>query len=240
MLGEIHVQAESGQIAENVLLSGNPARTRYIAETFFDAPEKVTDKRGLVGFTGTHEGTPVTVQTTGIGAPSAAIVVEELVRLGARNLLRVGSCGGYHPKMRLGDLVVATAALPLVGVVGQLSGVTPTAPAASAELLAAAMRAAEEAGVRHFAGPVVSTDLFYDPDPAPQNTWYPRGAIAVEMEAAAVFTLAAMRGASAGCLLMVDTLWRQDGPSHIEGKGEREATDRMMRVALGALCSLVR
>jgi len=229
------VRAAPGQIAENVLLPGNPARARHVAEAFLDDPQKVTDKRGLVGFTGTHEGMPVTVQTTGIGAPSAAIVVEELVRLGARNLLRVGSCGGYHPEMRLGDLVIATAAVPLVGVVGQLSGGTPTAPVAHADLLVAAKSSAEGAGVRHFAGPVVSTDLFYDPDPAPHKTWYPRGAIAVEMEAAAVFALAAMRNARAGCLLMVDTLWHGDEPSRIGEAEEREATDRMIGVALEAL-----
>jgi uridine phosphorylase len=87
---------------------------------FLDGPERVTDKRGPAGFIGTHEGTSATIQTTGVGAPSAVIVVEGLVRLGARNIPRVGSCGGYHPGMRDGDLVIATAAVPLVGVVGQL------------------------------------------------------------------------------------------------------------------------
>lgn len=237
-MGEIHVQASPEEIAENVLLPGNPARARYVAEEFLEQPRKVTDKRALIGFTGSHAGLPLTVQTTGIGAPGAAIVVEELIRLGARNILRVGSCGGYHPDMRLGDLVVATGAVPLVGVVGQLAGGAPYAPVADADLLVAAKRSAEEAGVRHFAGPVVSTDLFYDPDPTPQETWYPRGVIAVEMEAAAVFTLAALRGVRAGCLLMVDTLWRQDEPSHISASDEREATDRMIEVALKTLHAL--
>ncbi len=232
------MQAEPEEIAENVLLPGNPARARYVAEAFFEGARKVTDKRSLVGFTGTSEGMPVTVQTTGIGAPSAAIIVEELIRLGAKNILRVGSCGGYHPDMRFGDLVIATAAVPMVGVVGQLTGGRPHAPTSHPDLLVAARRSAEEMSVRHFSGPVVSTDLFYDPDPRPQETWRSTGAIAVEMEAAAVFTLAAMRGIRAGCLLMVDTLWRQDEHSSISEAEEEHATDRMIGIALDALRSL--
>lgn len=235
---QIHVRAEPEEIAANVLLPGNPARARYVADTFLEGAEKVTDKRGLVGFTGIQRGMPVTVQTTGIGAPSAAIVVEELIRLGAKNILRVGSCGGYHPRMALGDLVIAASAVPLTGVVNLLAEGVPSAPAPDAEMLLAAKRSAEELGVEHFAGPVVSTDLFYDPDPRPQETWHRRGVVAVEMEAAAVFALAAMRGIKAGCLLMVDTLWRQDEPASIGEAEEHEATDRMTEVALRALHSL--
>ncbi len=111
----VHVRAEPGDLAESVLLPGDPRRARYIAENFFDDARLVTEERGLLGYTGTHDGEPVSVQTTGMGCPSTAIVTDELIQLGAKNLLRVGTCGGYHPEMKLGDLVIATAATPRTG-----------------------------------------------------------------------------------------------------------------------------
>src|SRR3712207_9403398 len=105
----VHVRAETGDFAESVLLPGDPLRARYIAETFFEDTKLVTEERGMLGFTGTYKGKPVSVQSTGMGCPSASIVTEEVVQLGAKNLLRVGTCGGYDADLRLGDLIVATA-----------------------------------------------------------------------------------------------------------------------------------
>src|SRR5215204_7287788 len=107
----IHIRAEPGDYAEACLLPGDPLRAKYIAETFFDDPVQRNAERGMLGYTGTFEGRSVSVQSTGMGCPSAAIVVEELVQLGVKRLLRVGTCGGLQPDMSLGDLVVAVTAI---------------------------------------------------------------------------------------------------------------------------------
>src|ERR671917_1633279 len=116
-MSPVHVRAEPGELAQSVLLPGDPRRAKYIAENFFEDAKLVTEERGMLGYTGAYKGAPVSVQATGMGCPSAAIVTEELVQLGAKNLLRVGTCGSYHPEMKLGDLVVATAAAPQDGTV---------------------------------------------------------------------------------------------------------------------------
>ena len=103
----IHLRAEPGDYAEACLLPGDPLRAKYIAETFFSEPRQVNGERGMLGFTGTFEGRPVSVQASGMGCPSAAIVIEELAMLGVKRIVRVGTCGGLQPDMRLGDLIVA-------------------------------------------------------------------------------------------------------------------------------------
>src|SRR4028119_1848345 len=165
----IHVRAEPGEIAENVLLPGDPRRARYIAENFFEDARLVTEERGMLGYTGIYKGRPVSVQTTGMGCPSAAIVTEELIRLGAKNLLRVGTCGGYHPEMKLGDLVIATAATPADGTVSTITRGVPYAPAAHFDLVHAAYHAADAAGRRTVVGPIVSSDLLHDPTEGPED-----------------------------------------------------------------------
>ncbi len=124
-MSPVHVRAEPGDIAESLLLPGDPRRATYIAENFFDDARLVTKERGMLGYTGTYRGGPVSVQTTGMGCPSASIVTSELIQLGAKNLLRVGTCGGYHREMRLGDLVVATAAVPQDGTVSSITQGVP-------------------------------------------------------------------------------------------------------------------
>src|ERR671939_336685 len=108
----IHVRAGPGDYAEACLLPGDPLRAQYIAETYLDDPVERNSERGLLGYTGRFEGRPVSVQATGMGCPSAAIVVEELVQLGVKLFLLVGTCGGLQPDMTLGDLVVALTAIP--------------------------------------------------------------------------------------------------------------------------------
>src|SRR5919204_5000342 len=107
----IHVRAEPGDYAEAVLLPGDPLRAKYIAETYLDDVAQTNVERGMLGFRGAWEGKPVSVQATGMGCPSAAIVIEELVQLGVKRLLRVGTCGGLQSDMSLGDLVVAISAV---------------------------------------------------------------------------------------------------------------------------------
>jgi DeoD family purine-nucleoside phosphorylase len=231
------VRAEPGDFAESVLLPGDPRRATYIAENFFEEAKLVTEERGMLGYTGTYKGEPVSVQATGMGCPSAAIVTEELIELGARNLVRVGTCGGYHRDLRLGDLIIATAATPQDGTVSSITRGTPYAPAAHFDIVHAAHHAAESAGRRTFVGPIVSSDLFYDPQEDPATYWSRLGVLAVEMEAAVIFTLSAMRGVRAGCLLTVsDTIGME--VVRISDEGLQRAVDNMMALALDTLHAL--
>src|SRR3954463_3480476 len=108
----IHLRAEPGAYAPAVLCPGDPRRAEYIASTFFENARLVNEERGLLGFTGTFDGTPISVQTSGMGCPSAAIVYEELIQLGATRLIRVGTCGALQPEMAMADLVIAMGATP--------------------------------------------------------------------------------------------------------------------------------
>jgi DeoD family purine-nucleoside phosphorylase len=234
----VHVRAEPGELAQSVLLPGDPRRAKYIAENFFEDAKLMTEERGMLGYTGTYKGEPVSVQATGMGCPSAAIVTEELVQLGARNLLRVGTCGGYSRDLRLGDLIVATAATPQDGTVSSLTRGVPYAPAAHFDVVHAAHHAAQRAGTRTFTGPIVSSDLFYDPEEDPASLWGDLGVLAVEMEAAAIFTIAAMRGVRAGCLLTVSDTIGTEGIERIEDSALRGAVDNMMGLALDTLNAL--
>lgn len=236
-MSPVHIRAEPGDFAENVLLPGDPRRARYVAENFFDEAEVVTEERGMLGYTGTYNGEPVSVQTTGMGCPSASIVAEELIQLGAKNLLRVGTAGSYGEDMQLGDLVIATAATPQDGTVSNLTQGTPYSPVAHFDVVHAAYHAAENAGRRTFLGPIVSSDLFYDPEENPREKWSRLGILAVEMEAAAIFTVAAMHGVRAGCLLTVsDTVGEEI--VRISDEELKNAVDNMMTLALDTLAAL--
>ncbi len=236
-MSPVHVRAEPGDFAESVLLPGDPRRANYIAENFFEDARLVTEERGMLGYTGSYKGRPVSVQATGMGCPSAAIVTEELIQLGARNLLRIGTCGGYSRELRLGDLVIATAATPNDGTVSSITRGMPYAPAAHFDVIHAAHHAAESAGRRASVGPIVSSDLFYDPEEEPARLWGGLGVLAVEMEAAAVFTLSAMHGVRAGCLLTVsDTIGEEI--VRISDEELKNAVDNMVALALEALNTL--
>jgi DeoD family purine-nucleoside phosphorylase len=236
-MSPIHVRAEPGDFAESVLLPGDPLRAKYIAENFFEDAKLVTEERGMLGYTGSYKGKPVSVQATGMGCPSASIVAEEVIQLGAKNLLRVGTCGGYSEELRLGDLIVATSATPNDGTVSSLTRGVPYAPAAHFDVVHAAYHAGESAGRRTFVGPIVSSDLFYDPVEDPAGLWNHLGVLAVEMEASAIFTIAAMRGVRAGCLLTVsDTIGAET--VRISDEELRGAVDNMMKLALDTLNAL--
>lgn len=237
-MSPVHVRAEPGDFAESVLLPGDPRRAKYIADNFFDDARLVTEERGMLGYTGTYKGEPVSVQTTGMGCPSASIVTEELIQLGVKNLLRVGTCGGYHQDLQLGDLIVATAATPQDGTVSSITQGVPYAPAAHFDLVHAAHHAAESAGRRTFMGPIVSSDLFYDPEEDPAQMWSNLGVLAVEMEAAAIFTIAAMHGVKAGCLLTVSDTIGREAVVRIEDSALKDAVDNMMALALDTLNAL--
>ena len=198
----IHLRAEPGDYAEACLLPGDPLRAQYIAETFFEDAREVNRERGMLGFTGIFRGRPVSVQASGMGCPSAAIVIEELGMLGVKRILRVGTCGGLQPDMALGDLIVAISAIPADSTATHLVP-EPHTPTADWQLVHGAVHAAKELGKPVRVGPIVSSDLFYNPDDGQYARWSARGILAVEMEAAVLFTLGALKGIQAGCLLTV-------------------------------------
>jgi 5'-methylthioadenosine phosphorylase/purine-nucleoside phosphorylase len=230
----IHIRAEPGDYAEACLLPGDPLRAQYIAETYFDKAVQKNSERGMLGYTGEFEGRPVSVQATGMGCPSAAIVVEELVQLGVKRLLRVGTCGGLQPDLSLGDLIVAVSAVPADATARHLVA-EPHTPTSDWELVHSAVHFAKQFEQPLRVGPIVSSDLFYNPDDGQYERWSSRGVLAVEMEAAVLFTLGALRGVQAGCLLTVSDVVVEGAFTRITDEELRAAVDRMTRIALATV-----
>ena len=231
----VHTRADVGDVAPVVLLPGDPLRAQRVAEQFDDV-QCYNEFRGLLGYSGTYQGKRVSVQTTGMGAPSAAIVVEELAMLGAKTVIRIGTCGGSGADVHPSDLVIATAACPLDGTTRQYLGGHAYAPAASFEVVRALVDAAAAADVRHHVGLIATEDALYSVTPGWSEKWAARGVLAQEMEASAVFTVAALRGLQAGCILVA---------SNSAGQHERSADDellpaidKMIGVALEAAVAL--
>jgi DeoD family purine-nucleoside phosphorylase len=228
----IHVRAEPGEYAEACLLPGDPLRAKYIAETYLDNPVQRNSERGMLGYTGEWEGKPVSVQATGMGCPSAAIVVEELIQLGVKKLIRVGTCGGLQPDLQLGDLIVALTAVPADATAQHYVGNEPHCPTADWELVHGAVHHAKELGQAMRVGPIVSSDVFYNPDGGQYERWSDRGVLAVEMEAAILFTIGALKKVQAGCLLTVSDVVVEGEFKRISDEDLRAAVDRMTRVGL--------
>jgi DeoD family purine-nucleoside phosphorylase len=219
---QIHLHAEPADYAPTVLLPGDPNRARRIAERFdggLERSRRVTAHRGLLGYTGTVDGVPVSVQTTMMGTPTTTIVMEELLNLGVTTFIRVGTCGGFG-SLEIGDVVVAQAAASATGIGAVFGSGEPTAPTAHIEVVEALAMASRANGLRTHIGPVVTSDVFYDPHPDGVVRWGRRGYLAVEMESAAVFLLAMRergkgRDVRAGTILTVSDVIRD--PSLVEG-----------------------
>jgi DeoD family purine-nucleoside phosphorylase len=224
----IHLRP-TADLAERVLLPGDPGRALLLAQALLETPLMFNHNRGLWGYTGrAADGELLTIQSTGMGGPSAAIVVEELVGLGAKRLLRVGTCGARVPELSLGSLVVSQRALARDGTSRALGAGDNVSPdrALTDALVAAAPAAAT--------GTTVTTDLFYDPDEGRHAEWTAAGAIAVEMEAAAVFAVAARHGVRAACLLAVsDTL--VGGRTRLDDEALARAGQELGKVGAAAL-----
>jgi purine-nucleoside phosphorylase len=233
----IHIRAEPGDYAEAVLLPGDPLRARYIAETYLEGAEERNAERGLLGYTGTFEGRPVSVQGTGMGCPGATIVFEELIQLGCKRLIRVGTCGGLQPDHALGDLIVALTAVPADSTSVHLVGNEPHCPTASWSLVHEAVHLAKHRGEELHVGPIVSSDLFYNPDDGQYERWSKRGILGVEMESSALFTVGALRGVEAASLLTVSDIVVGGEFTRIGDDELRAAVDRMTRLALAVAVS---
>lgn len=187
-----HNEAARGDYAETVLLPGDPLRAKWIAETFFDKPKLVNSVRNCLGYTGTWKGKPVSVQATGMGQPSLAIYVHELLDIyGVKNLIRVGTCGGLNAKVKVRDVIIAMTAATDSAM---NDGFAPYhyAPHADYDLLEKSVSLSRERGYTTHVGSIVSSDTFYVPDGAKSyGALLDHGILAVEMEAAALYTLAA-------------------------------------------------
>src|ERR671918_1641349 len=228
----IHIRAEPGEYPEACLLPGDPLRAKYIAETYFDDVVQRNSERGLLGYSGTWEGKAVSVQGTGMGCPGATIVFEELVQLGVKKLLRVGTCGGLQPDHALADMIVALSAVPADATASHLVANEPHCPTASWELIHEAVHVAKSTQETPRLGPIVPSDLFYNPDQGQYERWSKRGILAVEMEAAALFTVTALRGVHGGCLLTVSDIVVEGEFVRIFDEELRAAVDRLTRIAL--------
>jgi DeoD family purine-nucleoside phosphorylase len=220
----VHIHPTAA-LAPRALLPGDPGRALALAQLLLTEPKMFNHNRGLWGYTGTAaDGEPLTIQSTGMGGPSAAIIMEELCDLGLRRAIRVGTCGAIDDELALGDLIVAEAALAADGTSRALgAGERVTADRG----LVAALRAAAGDGAR--TGAVATSDLFYERDPDRIAGWSDAGALAVEMEAATLLRVAELRGVRAGCALVVSDVFE-------DGERRRIDTDALVLAAerLGA------
>lgn len=222
--GPIHLKPQTG-LAERVLLPGDPHRALAVAQALLERPLMFNHHRGLWGYSGTAaDGEALTIQSTGMGGPSAAIVVTELAGLGARRLVRIGTCGALDPALRLGDLIAASEAIAADG---------------ASRALGAGERVAADPGMTaaipcEARGPVVSTDLFYDDRDGLEDGWRAAGALAVEMEAATVLRLAETLDLTAACVLLVSDVL---GPprERIGADALEAAAQRLGEAGLAAL-----
>jgi uridine phosphorylase len=224
----IHLRP-TAPLAERVLLPGDPGRALALAQALLAEPRMFNHHRGLWGYTGlAADGEPLTIQATGMGGPSAAIVLEELISLGARSAIRLGTCGALAPELALGELIVAREAICADGASRAL-GAGERVDADGA-LTAALLREAPTAS----AGTIVSVDLFYEVDG--HGAGHSHDALAVEMEAAALFAVGARHELPVGCLLTVSDTFGPDGQRRRIGDQELlAAAERMGAAAIAAL-----
>ncbi len=200
----IHIGAAPGDIAETVLMPGDPMRAKWAAERFLEAPRQVNAVRGMLGFTGTWRGNPVTIHGSGMGMASLSIYANELMRdLGAKTLIRIGSTGAMQPHVAVRDVILAMTASSVGTPSSTIFRELNYAPCADWGLMRAAVAATEARGVPHHVGGIYSSDTFYDERPDLNEQMTRHGILAVEMETAEMYTLAARHGARALSVLTV-------------------------------------
>ena len=201
----VHIGAGPGDIAERVLLPGDPMRAKWIAETYLDDPKCYTEVRGMLGFTGTWKGVRVSVQGSGMGMPSASIYTHELINdYGVRSVIRIGSCGAITDDLNLGDVIAAIGSATDSNMNRfRFDGLIDYAPVADFSLLRTAVGVAEQRGIAIRVGPILAADAFYTDRPDLYDTLAEYGVLAVEMESAAIYTIAARYRAKALTILTV-------------------------------------
>ncbi|NRD23838.1 purine-nucleoside phosphorylase [Winogradskyella litoriviva] len=227
----VHIEAKKGDIAETILLPGDPLRAKWIAETFFENPKCFNKVRGMLGYTGTYNGKRISTMGTGMGVPSISIYANELItEYGVKNLIRVGSAGSYQKHVKIRDVVLAMAASSNSGVNELRFGGANYAPTANFELFLKAVEAARDKNIPIKAGNVFSSDTFYEDDKEAFKLWSKFGVLCVEMEAAGLYTVAAKHKVNALAILTIsDSLVTGERTT----SKERETTFKsMIEVAL--------
>jgi len=229
----IHIGANAGDIAETVLLPGDPYRAKWAAENFLDDAKLVNETRGMLGFTGTWNGNPVTIQGSGMGMASLSIYVNELIRdFGAKTLIRIGSAGGMQEHVNLRDVVIAMTATTVANPSRTIFKELGYAPSADFGLLHKAFHAAQKMDVATHVGGIYSSDTFYDERPDLNEQMTRHGILCVEMETAELYTLAARYGVRALSVLTIS--------DHLQTKVELPSDQRersfgdMVEIALQA------
>jgi len=227
-----HIGAKEGEIAETILLPGDPLRAKFIADHFLEGAVSFNSTRNMLGFTGSYHGKRVSVMGTGMGCPSIGIYSYELIHFyGCRNLIRVGTAGALRPEVKVRDLVFGMGACTTSNYVRQFRLPGDYSCICSFGLLEKAVKAAKDKGLTYHVGNVLSSDMFYNPELPPAGTgWDRMGVLAVEMEAAALYSNAAYAGANALCILTVSDSMITGEVTTAE---ERQTTfTNMMEVAL--------
>ena len=228
-----HIGARYGEIAETVIMAGDPLRAKFMAEQYLEVPQQFNNVRGMLGFTGTWEGKRVSVMGHGMGIPSIGIYTYELFHFyGVQTIIRVGSAGAYDPDLKLGDLVLAMGACTDSSYGNQYELPGTFAPIADFGLLRAAADSCERLGLRYKVGNVLSSDVFYSANPKTEN-WRRMGVLCVEMEASALYMNAAYAGKRA---LVINTISDHVITGEVTTSEQRRTTfTNMMEVALTLL-----
>ena len=227
----VHIAAKNGEIADTVLLPGDPKRAKWIAENFLENAVCYTDIRGMLGFTGTYKGKRISVQGTGMGIPSMSIYITELMKdYGVKTLIRVGSAGSYQEDVKIRDIVVALSTSTDSNINNRRFKGASFAPTVNFDLLSKVLKTAEEKNIKIKAGNILTSDEFYNDDPSYFKKWAEFGVLAVEMETAALYTLASKYKAKALSILTIsDSLVSPE----ITSSEEREKTfNEMVELAL--------
>ncbi|WP_417600735.1 purine-nucleoside phosphorylase [Pararhodobacter oceanensis] len=229
----VHIGAKSGDIAPTVLMPGDPYRARWAAETFLDNPICINEVRGMLGFTGTWRGNPVTIHGSGMGMASFSIYANELIRdYGAKTLIRIGSAGAMQPQVKIRDVVLAMSATTLTSPSRGIFRDLNFAPCADYGLLSAAHAAAEAKGIPTHVGGIYSSDVFYDERPDLNEIMTRHGILCVEMEAAELYNLCHRHGVRGLAVLTIS--------DHLQTKEALPSEDRersfgdMVEIALHA------
>ena len=227
----VHIAAKNGEIADSVLLPGDPKRAKWIAENFLENAVCYTDIRGMLGFIGTYKGKRISVQGTGMGIPSMSIYITELMKdYGVKTLIRVGSAGSYQEDVKIRDIVVALSTSTDSNINNRRFKGASFAPTVNFDLLSKVLKTAEEKNIKIKAGNILTSDEFYNDDPSYFKKWAEFGVLAVEMETAALYTLASKYKAKALSILTIsDSLVSPE----ITSSEEREKTfNEMIELAL--------
>ena len=199
-----HIGAIKGQIAEKVIMAGDPLRAKFMAETFLENPVQYNSVRGMLGYTGTYKGKRVSVQGHGMGIPSIGIYTYELFNFyGVKSIIRTGSAGAYDPTLKLGDVVIGMGACTDSNYGAQYGLPGTYAPIADFDMARAAVEKAEELGISYKVGNILSSDVFYGDSAEGWKAWQKMGVLAVEMEAAALYMNAARSGNKALCICTI-------------------------------------